>query len=174
MADNIEKVEEDSPLRCHGATARGQCINKKMPGSDFCKVHGGVDKVAKESLRNYRLTKWQSRVNDKADQDNIKNLREEIGIMRILMETVINACTDENDLMMASAKIADMVGKIDGLVKSCHKLEGSMGHLLDKQAILQFAGQVIGIISKHIEDVEVLNKIADEITLALGENDEQE
>lgn len=170
MADGIKKVDDlADPNRCGGATARGQCTNEAMPGSDFCKVHGGVDKEAKASLRNYHLTKWQDRVSDKASNDNIKNLREEIGIMRVLLEIVINRCENEQEFAMASSKISEMVGKIDALVKSCHKLEGSMGNLLDKQAILQFAGQVIGIISNHLKDTDLLNQIADDITKAIGD-----
>lgn len=169
MAEDIERVDDlASPERCGGATAHGQCTNKQMPGSGFCKVHGGRDKEAVKSKRNYLLTKWQARVEDKADNDNIKNLREEIGIMRVLLEITLNRCDDETELILASSKISDMVGKIDGLVKSCHKLEGSMGNLLDKQAILQFAGEVIGIIGKHINDNVLLNLIADDITGAMS------
>jgi len=38
-----------------------------------------------------------------------------------------------------------------------------MGQLVDKAALLQFAHQVVSIISKHIEDSAVLSQIADEI-----------
>lgn len=173
MNDQIKRVDDlADPNRCGGATSRGQCTNEAMPGSGFCKVHGGVDKVQKEKKRNYLLTKWRAQVGEKADSDVIKNLREEIGIMRVILEITLNKCDDEQALMMASAKISDMVSKIDSLVKSCHKLEGSMGNLLDKQAILQFAGTVIGIISKHIEDTDVLNLIADDITDAIGDKNE--
>jgi len=79
------------------------------------------------------------------------------------LEVQINSCNDSVELMLSSGPISDLVLKIEKVVSSCHKLEGSMGQLVDKAALLQFAHQVVSIISKHIEDSAVLSQIADEI-----------
>lgn len=109
-------------------------------------------------MRNYRLTKWQARLSEKADAEGLKSLRDEVGILRICLEERLEQCKEPMDLILHSGPISDMVMKIERVVSSCHKLEGSMGQLLDKQAILQFAQVIIGIIGEELAGQE--NKIA--------------
>lgn len=89
------------------------------------------------------------------------------------MEERMATCHDATDLILQSGPISDLVMKIEKVVGSCHKLEGAMGQLLDKQAILLFASQVIQIISEHITDAALVNLIADKITQSLGGADEK-
>ena len=126
--------------------------------------------MEKESLRNYQLTiaKWRIKLNDKADAAGVKSLRDEIAILRICLEERLNRCENETDLILQSQAISYMVMNIERVVSSCHKLEGSMGHLLDKQAVLQFAQVVIGIITKVLSDEDQINLIADEILQTVG------
>jgi len=177
MAENIEKMEfEEDPERCQGRCANGQCPNKGLRKSDgtvypFCKVHGGYSSEAsenKENYRNYQLTKFQARLQRHATSPQIKNLRDEVGILRMMLEEKLNHCSDANDLIMQSGAISDLVLKIEKLVGSCHKLEGSMNQLLDKQAILQFASEVITEISTEIRDAVVLDRITGKLMAAIG------
>ena len=59
----------------------------------------------------------------------------------MILEEVLNKCKDSKDLILKSSVISDLVVKVEKLVSSCHKMEGSMGQLLDKSAILQFAAE---------------------------------
>ena len=99
----------------------------------------------------YKLEKFQARVEHFKVNPAVKSLRSEIGILRMTLENVINKCRDENDLLMASQKIGDLVMKIDRLVLSAHKLESSMGELLDKMAALNLSNQIIEIITGAVE-----------------------
>ena len=177
MSDRIQKAEyPEDPERCQGICADGQCPNKGLLQSDgtrgaYCLIHNGrhsEEAGVKESLRNYQLTKFKARFERHAESANIKNLRDEIGILRMMMEEKINRCADETDLMLQSGPISDMVLKIEKVVGSCHKLEGSMGQLLDKQAILQFAGEMIAIIAEEIKDQAVLDSITNKLMAVLG------
>jgi len=135
-------------------------------------AHGGnwaVSREEKNSMRNYMLTKWQAKVAQKSDSSAIKSLREEIGVLRTMLEERLNRCEDAMDLILQSGPISDMVMKIERLVTSCHKLEGSMGQLLDKQAILQFATLVIGIVSDVVTDEAQIEAISDRLLAAVGE-----
>jgi len=175
----------EHPGRCQAVNSQGQCPNlgARLDEDDaahrgpFCMAHGGnhaVNAQKKERVRNYQLTvaRFRAQLDEKADSVGIKSLREEIAILRICLEERLNKCHDAMDLILQSGSISDMVMKINTVVQSCHKLEGSMGHLLDKQAILQFAQAVIGIISREIiDDPEKINIIADAILSELG-NDE--
>lgn len=171
MSNHFEKMSSpDDPHRCQAVNSQGQCRNRgaQLPEgyASYCLAHGGNKqqaKVIKESARNYKLDKWRSRLNEKADAEGIKSLRDEIGILRIVLEERLNKCNDAHDLILQSGPISDMIMKIEKVVSSCHKLEGSMGQLLDKQAILQFASKVITILGNHIQDEQLLTLIADEI-----------
>jgi hypothetical protein len=172
MAEGMKRAAPDSPTRCQGMTGRGQCPLEAMPGSKNCPAHGSGAALAaekRENIRNYRLTKFQDQVERHADSDNIKGLREEIGILRFMLEERLNQCKDNFDLIVQSAQISDLVLKIDKLVCSCHKLEGSMGNLLDKQALITFSGVIIRIIGESLEGQEgKINEIADKIMSELG------
>lgn len=170
----IEKVPyPEHPDRCQGIKHnQGQCINRAAAYSSFCLCHGGnrgAEAHEKKALSNYRLTKWQARLEDKTSQSEIKSLRDEIGILRVLMEETLNKCLTDMDLILQSSKIADLAMKIEKLVASCHKLEGSMGKLMDKSAILQFAAEIVEIIGRELEGDETkISAIGEQIFAAVG------
>jgi len=137
-----------------------------VKGGNRCMMHGGnkqLEAKSNASLRNYQLTQFRAKLERHSTSDNIKGLRDEIGILRMTLETRLNQCNDEMDLLLHSGPISDLVLKIDRLVNSCHKLEGSMGQLLDKTAIIQFANVVIEIIGSEVEDQVVVSRIAEKI-----------
>lgn len=171
MAEDIQRVPyPEHPRRCQGIARGDQCMFFALPDVANCIMHGGNKQVASReaaSLRNYHLTRFHAELQRHSSSDNIKSLRDEIGILRMMMETRLNKCNDDMDLMLQSGPISDLVLKIDKLVTSCHKLEGSMGELLDKTAILQFANTVTAIISEEITDAAAMNRIADKIIGAM-------
>jgi len=174
--DEFRRVtDEADPRRCQGMTAFGQCMLYAIPNGKYCKMHGGQEgnQLAQKSIRNYRLTKFQARVNDFADNDQVKSLREEIGILRMVLEETLLRCEDEDpqksrlNLLIESSKITDMVSRIDKLVSSCHRLELSTGGLLDKAAAIQLGAQIVSIISAHIDDEGVIDSISTDILNAI-------
>jgi len=156
--------------RCEGTSQQfGQCPFCKIEGSSYCSRHGGFlieQKRQKDSLRNYRLTKWKARVGTFADSDGIKSLREEIGILRMIIEEMLNKCVDATDLLLYSTRMADLVMKVEKLVVSCDKMEGKMGLLLSRSSVLQLAAEYVEIINKHITDASVIDVISEEMLQA--------
>lgn len=163
-------TREDDPLRCQAINATGQCRLKVMAigegnYTDYCIVHGGQSQknaFDRKQARNYRIDQLRSRIDEKLDADQLKSLREEICLLRLLVEERFNRCTDHTDLILQSGPISDLIMKVERVVSTCHKLEGAMGQLMDKQALLQFANQVISIISNHLPE-DKLSAVADEI-----------
>jgi len=155
----------EDPERCQGVIrSQGQCINKATPGSEYCHAHGGnkgVERAKQESLSNYRLSKWQ------AESPHIKSLRDEVGILRMLMEETLNRCETNFDLIAQSQKISDLTMKITAVVEKCHRLEGSMGQLLDKKTIIQMANTFINIISEEDLPEETLDRLSGRIIESL-------
>lgn len=168
----------DDPERCQGVTAIGQCRMKAYPGSQYCPQHNGTlheqAQLMPNNERNYVLTKFQAQLDSKLGSPKIKSLREEIAILRMMLEARLNRCNDAYELMMDSGNISDLIARIEKIVVSCHKIEDAMGELLDKNALNTFASSVIGIISTILKDYpKLIGEIADGI-LALLENPQKE
>jgi hypothetical protein len=188
----LHRCEPDDPDRCQaGAPPEGQCYNLSVHGMfkrdlfpadhpgkeyaeniDLCPKHMGTKQMAvkqKTEVHDLRLQHWQIRVNQLAESENVKTLRGEIGVLRLVLESVLNNCETATDLVVFSTKISDLVVKLERLVTSCNRTEISMGAVLDKTAVLQFGGRVVEIISGYIDDPKILDKISDGIIDALGE-----
>ena len=118
-------------------------------------------------LLNYQLTVARARAEQLTHSSNAKSLRDEIGLLRLMVETRLNSCKDELEMLMAAPQIADMIGKVDKLVNSAHRLEGALGQTLDKQALLNFAEKIIAISGRYIAE-EKLSDFGDEILAALA------
>lgn len=168
-------VKVDHPSeRCESTTTHGQCPFKKGEHSNYCPMHGankGVIAEKEELKRNYLLRRWKSRVDAFADNDQLKSLREEVGILRMLMEEILNKCEDSTDLLMMSSRISDLAMKIERLVISCDKLENRMGMLLSKNAVIQLAVEYVSIITNHVQDTAVIERISQEMFQATNRLD---
>lgn len=155
----------DDPNRCQGNNKVGQCSFLAVPGSNMCPKHDlhNIARQRNADKRNYRLTKWQARMEEFADSDKVKSLREEIGILRILLEENMNRCQSAMDIVLYSGKISDLVVKIEKLVASCHRLEQSTGLLLDKSAVINLSNTIITIIANNVKDDAILSVVSDQI-----------
>lgn len=160
------KAKEGAPNQCQAALKNKQCPFEAIKGFPYCQLHGGtrLEEKAKESRKRiYQISQWQARVNEFADHEEVKSLREEIGITRLLLESMLNICKDQHQLLIYSSKISETVMKLEKLVSSCHRLEQSSGLLLDKSAVLSLAGAMVDIIGKHITDENAMDAISTEL-----------
>ena len=172
MEYEIERVEEDDPMRCQTNMRTGQCRNKATTLGGTCPAHGGnsvLEAQTKKSIRNYKLAKFQVALDRHADSPRLKSLNDEVAILRMTLEEVLNSCDGAHDLLLQSHLISDLVVKIEKLVKSCHSLESSLGMMLDKQAILAFAQKVIDTVSKEDLTENQLTSISNGILQAVGD-----
>lgn len=166
--EGLITVEDDSPIRCQAVTANGQCRHMAT-FEDKCPMHARAltKRADKAEARNYRLSKFQARVDDFANSDKIKSLREEIGIVRMLIEEVINRCNSATDLILMSNKISHLIDQAQKLVTSCHRLEASTGMLLDKTAILQLSMTIVEIVHQYVKDDTQIDQISERIVSAV-------
>ena len=162
----LQRVEAESPDRCQAVDGKGQCIYKSVEGGTRCMRHGGnkqTEKIERESKELYQVDMYKARIAKNKTHSETKTLTNEIAILRMLLESKLNKCTTDMELMLASSSIGDLVLKIERVVSSCHKLEKSMGHHLDKSILLQFAGQIVEVISNNVDDKELVKRISDGI-----------
>lgn len=165
MSDKIQRIEyEADPQRCQALGGAGQCQNKAEPGLKYCCMHGGSNQVEQKKIRNYELTKLQARLERHADSPQLKSLREEIGLLRMLLETQLNKCETDIDLLTHSQSIGDLVCKVEKLVVSCHKIETGLGQVLDKTTLMTFASKIIDMLGTQLKDQpDVLDRLASDI-----------
>lgn len=157
------RCDSNDPRRCQSNIKGDQCPWLSEPGSSFCQTHSNDHKNFDSQLRNYRLAKWQARVSQFSENEYVKSLREEIGILRMVLEEILTRCQDSTDLMMYSSKISDYILKIEKLVTSCHRLEERTNILLDKSSIIHLAGVMVEIVGRFVNDSIVMDKITEEI-----------
>ena len=160
----ITRVDRvDDPCRCQAVHKYGQCLNKATKEGGFCPAHGGNNAINAEKVRKqrlYDLSKYRSRLEEMDSPDqNVKNLREEIGILRIVMEKVVNSCEGPVDLLANAPKISDLATKIGKLVTQCHSIDKSLGQYLDKNEIVQIAQEMVQVISGVVDDPAALESI---------------
>ncbi len=173
MEGKLFTVADDSPFRCQAIAVHGsQCNYGVLEGLQYCSMHAGraQNDIKQQKLRNYRLQQYRERINDKADNDNIKSLREEIGILRLIMEETINRCSSDTELLIYSPRLADLAIKIEKVVVSCHKLETSLGESLGKTAILNISTRIVNIISQYVKDENIITEIVNEISTMISES----
>jgi glutamine synthetase adenylyltransferase len=141
-------------------------MNVATEHSSYCLAHGGnkAEQTARlQSLNNYRLTRANARLLELAHNPNLKNLRDEVAILRIMLEERLNSCKDAVDMMTQSGALVDLITKIQLLVISAAKLERVAGDLLDRSALINFANEVVTIISEEVTDAAQISRISDRI-----------
>jgi hypothetical protein len=161
------RVGWDDPNRCQ----YGNCKNIAVEKSKYCLAHGGnhaARTAEKERMKNYRLAKFKDRATELSEGDNITSLRDEVALLRMLIEERINRCNDTSDLLLISGPLSDLILKVEKVVSSMHRLESKLGLHLDKTRIIQFAQVIIEIIGKYETNPEVLDAVGEDIFKALG------
>ena len=164
------RVANDHPERCQATVTSGQCEQRACTGSKFCRAHGGHHaEIEKEKLnmRNYRLAKFKERATELSESDGISSLRDEVALLRMLIEERINKCKDTTDLLLVSGPLSDLIIKVDKVVCSMNKLESNLGQHLDKTKVIQYAQMMIEIIDKYISNPEILDAIGEDFFKAM-------
>ena len=161
----LEKVADTSPLRCQAITAFGQCSNKVVEEYNLCPIHiaRNNETINEEKKRIYRLTLYRARVHELADHGELTNLREEVGILRMVLEQLLEQCVSPTDLIIHANRISELVRCVQKLVGDCHRLDKYTAKYLDKTAILKIAGDIVDILGNNIDDLSLLERISGEI-----------
>lgn len=175
---SLVRVEHGDPNQCQANHSHIQCpyraIGTRKPNGDwdgpqYCPRHGaGTAKaLQRKDTRLYDLAKWQDKMTRISGNAQLKNLRDDVAILRMTLENKFRQITDEAELEMRSSSIAELVREIAKTVQVAHKIERDSGELLDKVQALIWVKDVVDIISSRITDQETLKSIGEEILLSL-------
>jgi hypothetical protein len=171
MSDyKFQYVKPDDPTRCQGISKNGeQCYYKSVDGYEYCPRH--LHNRKKKEMRRYLSEKWRATLDRHIDAEGVYNIREELGVLRLMLETVLNRAQDEQELELRAPQISDLVLKIERVVGTSVKLEEKLRNLLDAETVHQYAINVTNSVMEVLQDVEMsdkerdafLNKLADKV-----------
>ena len=164
-----ERCAPHDPNRCQASHPTiGQCPYKARQDSPYCPRHSSTaDAIAAKKAANmYRLTKYQGRMAEFATESELKNMRAEIGILRMTLEEIINQCGgNPMELVAYSGKIADLVINIRTLIMSCQKIEVQLGVMLDRDKVMLIGQRIVDILGATLppECYPYLDEVGDKI-----------
>lgn len=167
------KATNIDPRRCQGTNLQGdQCRYFAVEGQQYCTYCSpAVNKLARKEANMYRLGQYQSRVSEFANDDRLKSLQEEIGIVRMLMEETLKQCHTPQDIIIYAGKLSDFAMKIGALLKTCQKLDVQLGATLDRDKVMLIGQKIVDILSVSIpkEHHHLLDNIGMQIATAVME-----
>lgn len=169
MAHELERVNaEDDPRRCHGATRTGQCWNVAVVGTNRCPACSTTDLVEVDR-RSYLLTdpRFQTRMAELGTADEIKSLRDEVAIARMLIEERLNKIKTDQDLFTATGAINSLLLTVEKLVSRSHILEQNLGQLYHRSTVIQLMQAVVKVIDDEVRPlsggVKAIDRIVERI-----------
>lgn len=175
--NQLMRVEHGDRNQCEATHANYQCPYRAMgtrqldgtwKGPKYCTRHARVSSGKDDSsLRMYRVAQWQEAIQNKADHPRLKSLREEIGILKLTLESKLEQIKNPIELSMRSKGIIQLVDSIRDTIKTAQHLEKDLGILFDKTQLIGFVSEIIEIITLHVKDPETLQNISLDCMMSL-------
>lgn len=151
------------PHRCQAPDANGQCWGLQVEGSRYCLTHAGSYKPPVKGMRQYLLAIAQdrSRLAAFAEHDDIKSLRDEIALTRMMIETIWNSATTDIEKLAIFGRVNTHIQTLEKLVKTCNQIEERLGTLLAKPTLLRVGQQICQALVNRLEGLPNYEQIVD-------------
>lgn len=142
-----------------------------VPGSKYCPSHGGrLKEIAnQEAVKfEYRAGVFSQRIKDAANDGSIKDMRQEAGVLKMIIEERLSSCQNTSDLLIHAGPIGDMTVKLEKLIKRITEYDIACGNTMDKQQLIQFAEQFVRIASRYVTSEDDKLAFGEEIAALLS------
>lgn len=179
----LEKcLDPADPQRCQNVNGKCQCSFKAVEGSKYCDTHSKRHKPHEARLRHYLLSdpKLQASLDRHAAVEEVRSLREEIHLARMMVETRLNLIEDDDrgDMLAAFSNVNTYLQTIEKLVSSCHRMEVSLGNLLSKASIFSLGQEIVSILVDELQHIdgyeELIDRISEKIVVTIAEQQNSE
>jgi hypothetical protein len=180
----LKRCHDDDPNRCQGITKSGQCTQLAEESSDFCKRHARKSSadIEKARLRHYLLSNpmLQEKMERQSGIEEVRSLREEIHLARVMVETRLDLIEEGNkgDMLAAFSSINTYLQTIEKLTSSCHKMEISLGHLLTKSSVFSLGQDMVAILAEELQGIddyeETIDRISERLVVAIANTQNEE
>jgi hypothetical protein len=155
------------PTRCKGSCGHAQCWNRAVSGYDFCRIHApdAKDKAAMEDVRGYLLAKIDDRVRlaQLSESDELKDMRREVGFIRMMIERYWNTIKSDNDLIQRSGAINALFLTLERMNKSQQQMEERLQSLIGRSKVIALAQEWAKIIMDELEVLPNHEPVAERI-----------
>lgn len=170
-AAKIQRVGSDHPECCQGNTGNGGCEYKRGPNSLYCPLHGGSGSeqtAERADLRQYKLNSiFAGRAKEFSKGSAVKNLADEIALMRTTLEAVFNGIQNTNELMLYCDKIDKLTQGIAKLSETWQKLQERNKELMGRDEIVSLFDQLIEKIIERVTDPDTIALLAEDSRVIL-------
>jgi hypothetical protein len=175
----MERCDEAHPNRCQATFAGGQCPyisaimrqdGENIIYAQYCVMHGASGSITADKKRrqhDYLLQQWSERVDNFSESNNVKNLRGEIGILRLSLEHVLAQVKTPQQFPVFADKIQGLVRDIKSVVEVCQKIEERNKELLSKTEVMNIADTVIQTVAEFIDDSDKLQAIGEALYVSI-------
>ena len=108
------------PQRCQAATRNGQWWGVRVEGSDYCRGHARGHIPMPSGMRLLLLAKAQDRARlaELAEHDDIKSLRDEIALTRMMVERLWNSAQSDAEQLAVYGRVNSHILTLERLVKT--------------------------------------------------------
>jgi hypothetical protein len=151
-------------MRCEHTTTTQQCTEQAVEGSRFCIKHSKNPQAGLKRQYMLNQAKYRQRYSDFADSNELRSLRDEISVMRMVFEERLNMVTNDSEMLASCGQIASLAVVIERLVKSCHQLESRLGTLLSKPSLLGIANEIVQILLQELSHLPGYEDLVDRIS----------
>ncbi len=160
---NWERVPyPEHPDRCQGVDSKGQCWLFKMEHSQFCGRHGGHragKELRKREAKELMANSFTQSVAEGSQNPGLLSLATEVAALKELMKIKMNLMVDPSSQEIHSHGLVQLCIASEKLVTSCTRLQEKLGNMMSSQQALEFASEIMTIVSEEVADGEILERI---------------
>ena len=160
----MERVTDlADPHRCKASMGTGQCMGVALAGSDYCLVHAGSYRAPEKGMRGYLLARADDRAKLAAfaESDNIKSLREEIALTRIMVQERWNSAKSDAERLVMFGAVRPDIQALEKLVKTCNQMEERLGTLLSKPTLSRVGQQICQVLVNRLAGIPNYEQVVD-------------
>jgi hypothetical protein len=167
-----QRCDPADPRRCQKSAMNGQCPFLSIPGHDYCPIHGPVPDQNAAGLYAFNKTEVLVRISKFRGHGDSRTLAVELGLLRLLLEQLINKCEGPYDLLTCSGQISNLITQIKELQVANIKLEQKVGDLMTAEQVIEIAQGLYNVVSSILSTLpngtDLLAEIAEQFDVVLG------
>lgn len=167
-SDQMERAGEHDPDRCEAnATSGDRCQNRALPGSKYCPAHGGRHgnaRLTRARQALYDLEVFKEQIEDFQNHEQSNSFRTEIALLRLMLDKKLKQVDgDDSKLLLHAPFIQQLVKEIREAVTAVTKLDQQLGKLFTEEQAMAWVDKIVGIVSRHVTDPDLVETILAEI-----------
>ena len=138
---------------------------RALPGDKYCATHGGRDKLTPALSQRYDLTdaKMAARITMLNTPEDIYTLRDEIAMVRAMLERHLNRIQTDDELIRATPILNQLMLTLERLVKTSSDIEQRLGELMSREEAMTLARELVKLFTAAISHLPDHQQIVDNV-----------